>query len=118
LEVVNPRHPICRGIVRRCTRHAQRQWEQLPAIRINGPIFFPKDRRTMVLSYDWEQRLGAVLAGAFGHGRAVAISPHPERTQNETAPDSPMRSDDLMPAAGILRNALYWAAGRAVPPVR
>ena len=112
LEVVNEKHPILRGVIERTRGHKDRKWKSLPVVRLNGPIFFPRDRSQLILSYDWEQRLGAVLAADYGQGRAVAISPHPECTENERGDilnEPPLRS------AGLLRNALYWSARHSVP---
>lgn len=96
LEVVNDRHPIVAGVIERATGRKDRKWKPVPITRINGPIFFPKNPRQLVLSYDWEHRLGAVLAGHYGKGRVVAISPHPELKPRT--------------AIGILKNALTWSA--------
>jgi len=63
----------------------------------------------MLLSYDWEHRLGAVVAAEYGRGRAVAISPHPENTTHETT--AWRCSTSRAPSAEILRAALYWSAG-------
>jgi hypothetical protein len=68
----------------------------------------------MIFSYDWEKRLGAVLAADYGKGRAVAISPHPERTESDLGKDIPL-SEPLMHAAEILRHALRWSGGRELP---
>jgi len=111
MEVVNARHPILKDVIEHCKSHPERKWKRLPVTRINGPVFFPRDKKTMVLSYDWEQRMGAVLAAPFGKGRAVAISPHPERTERDFGKNI-LIEEPLMPVAGLLRNALVWAAGR------
>jgi hypothetical protein len=110
LEVVDGRHPIVRGVIERAKGRKDRRWLPLNVVRVSGPIFFPKHPRQMVLSYDWEHRLGAVLAADYGKGRAVAISPHPEMTEHET--DTELRHEPLMKVAGILKNALYWSARR------
>lgn len=114
LETVNDRHPICRGVIQRTEGRKDRKWKPIPVNRINGPIFFPKKPAAMVFSYDWEHRLGAVLAGEYGRGRAVAISPHPERTARDVDASGlePMPLDPLMPVSELLKNALNWAAGR------
>ena len=112
LEVVNAKHPLLRGVIERTHGHKDRTWKRLPAVRLNGPMFFPKDRSHLVLSYDWEQRLGAVLAADYGQGRAVAISPHPECTENER---EDILTEPPMRVVALLRNALYWSARRSVP---
>jgi hypothetical protein len=109
LEVVNEKHPIVRGVIERAKGRKDRKWLALPVIRVSGPIFFPRDPKQMVMSYDWEQRLGAILAGSYGNGRAVAISPHPEATEHEL--DTDVLREPPMKAAGLLKNALYWSAG-------
>lgn len=116
LEVVDEKHPITRGVIKRTRGRKDRKWKAVPIVRLNGPIFFPKDPATMVFSYDWEQRMGAVLAAGCGRGRAVAISPHPENTFEELSatPDADVKMGPLTDAALILRNALLWAAGRTV----
>jgi hypothetical protein len=110
LEVVDGRHPIVRGVIERDRGRNDRRWLPLNVVRVSGPIFFPKHPRQMVLSYDWEHRLGAVLAADYGKGRAVAISPHPEMTEHEA--DTELRNEPLMKASGLLKNALYWSARR------
>jgi hypothetical protein len=110
LEVVDAKHPIAKPVLRRAEGRKDRRWQPVPCMRVNGPIFFPKNKRQMVFSYDWEQRLGAVLAGGYGRGRAVALSPHPEMTGNER--DGTVSAEPLLPASGIYRAALLWAAGR------
>lgn len=112
LEAVAPEHPICAGVVQRAEGRSDRAWRPVPVIRVNGPLLFPKHPDTMILSYDWEHRLGAVLAGSFGRGRAVAMSPHPERTEHDLGADIP--GEPLMPCAGLLKNALEWAGGMRV----
>ena len=117
LEVADERHPIARGVIRRARGRKDRRWNPVPILRLNGPIFCPANPETMVFSYDWERRLGAVLAGGHGQGRAAAISPHPEYTPAEVsvAPNNPVAMEPPMPASAILRNALFWAAGRKPP---
>ena len=66
------------------------------------------------MSFDWEGRLGAVIAGSFGKGRAVAIGPHPELREGETETDI-VRDAPPLRAALLLRNALYWSSGRRCP---
>ena len=112
LEVADEKHPVVKPILRRAKGRRDRRW--LPVLRWNGPILFPKRREQMLLSYDWEQRLGAVLAGGYGRGRAVAISPHPEMTENER--DQSLLNELLMPVSEMLRAALLWSAGRRVNP--
>ena len=112
LEVVDAAHPLTRGVIVRTEGRTDRQWQPVPVIRMNGPIFFPHRRETMVFSYDWEQRLGAVLAAPYERGRAAAISPHPERADGDLGDAIPATT--LAPAALLLRNALLWAAGREV----
>jgi len=111
LEVVDDKHPIVRGVIERAKGRKDRKWLPLPAIRVSGPIFFPKNPRQMVMSYDWEHRLGAILAGSYGKGRAVAMSPHPEATEHEF--DTDVLREPPMKAAGLLKNALYWCAHRS-----
>ena len=112
LETVDETHPIVHGVVERAAGRKDRKWNALPVIRINGPIFFPKRREQMVMSYDWERRLGAILAASYGRGRAVAISPHPEFQETEVE-GGPVLDGEPMRAALLLRNALLWSAGRA-----
>jgi hypothetical protein len=112
LEVKQATHPLAAGVVQPATGRTDRAWLAVPVLRMNGPIFFPADPATQIFSYDWEHRLGAVLAADCGQGRAVAISPHPERSEHdltEAMPDEP-----LMPVARLLRNALLWSAHREV----
>jgi phosphoribosylformylglycinamidine (FGAM) synthase-like amidotransferase family enzyme len=110
LEVQAPNHPVAAGVCEPAGR-ADREWKPLQVVRFNGPILFPKADAQMVFSYDWEGRLGAVVAADYGDGRAVAISPHPERTADDIGADMP--DDPLLPVAGVLRDSLLWAAGRA-----
>jgi len=67
-------------VIERTKGRKGRKWKPVPMARINGPVFFPCDPGTMVFNYGLEERLGAVLASGYG-GRAVAISPHPARTE-------------------------------------
>ena len=114
IEVVDETHPIAQGVIQRAEGRIDRRWLATPVIRISGPIFFPRDPASMVFSYDWEKRLGAVLASDYGHGRAVAISPHPERTETEVsaAAATGISTSPLMPVSALLRDSLTWAAGR------
>ncbi len=114
LEVVDEKHPIAKPVLRRAKGRKDRRWLPIPCMRVSGPIFFPKKKGQMLLSYDWEQRLGAVLAGGYGRGRAVAISPHPEMTENER--DQSLLNEPLMPVSEMLRAALLWSAGRRMNP--
>lgn len=110
LEIVDATHPIAKSVRRRAQGRRDRRWLPVPCVRVNGPIFFPKRKEQMVFSYDWEQRLGAVLAGGYGRGRAVAISPHPEMTEDEL--ERYVTSTPRMPVAAMYRAAILWAAGR------
>jgi hypothetical protein len=114
LETVQADHPIVRNVVEKAAGRTDRDWKPLPILRVNGPVFFPKNADQMLMSYDWEHRLGAVLAAPFRKGRAVAISPHPEFLESETA-FGPLLEGDLPRAALLLRNALYWSAGKPAP---
>lgn len=114
LETVDGRHPIVQGIIEPATGRTDRTWNALPVLRINGPIFFPKHPEQMIMSYDWEGRLGAILAGDYQRGRVVAISPHPEFSACES-PGGPVIDEPLMPVAGLLRNALSWSARNIQP---
>lgn len=114
LETVQAAHPIVEGVVERAEGRTDRTWKQLPVIRVNGPVFFPKHPDQMLMSYDWEHRLGAILAAPHGRGRAVAISPHPEFMENERG-NGPVLEGDLMRASLLLRNSLYWSAGAPIP---
>lgn len=114
MEVVAAGHPLLAGVTDPTPERKDRHWKPIPVIRINGPIFFPKNRKHLIASYDWEQRLGAVLAAPYGKGRAVAISPHPEFSANESL-NGPLLEEPLMRVSGLLKNALYWSAGRDVP---
>lgn len=107
LDVANEKHPICRGVIKRASGRKDRRWQSVPAIRVNGPVFFPRKKEEMIFSYDWEKRLGAVLASVYGKGRVVAISPHLERTANDLATSIP--DEELMASSLILRNAVEWA---------
>ncbi len=110
LETVDGRHPIVKGVVERAVGRRDRAWLPLPVMRIGGPVMFPKHREHMLMSYDWEGRLGAVLAAPCGRGRAVAISPHPERLIGETETGA-LQTGPLPRCALLLRNALLWSAG-------
>ena len=110
LEVVDEKHPIARGVLERAKGRKDRKWKPLPILRVSGPILFPKAARQMIFSYDWEHRLGAVLAAPYGKGRAVAISPHPEAAAHET--DMEILNESPMKVSLLLKNALRWATGR------
>jgi hypothetical protein len=115
LETVQAAHPILHQVIERAAGRTDRDWKPLPVVRVNGPIFFPKQPDQMLMSYDWEHRLGAILAAPFGKGRAVAISPHPELLEHETG-GGPVPDGELMRVSLLLRNALYWSAGEPLPP--
>lgn len=117
LETVNGKHPLLRGVLQRAAGRTDRTWQPLPVMRVGGPILFPKHPEQMLMSYDWEGRLGAVLAAPYARGRAVAISPHPELRADEAELDA-VTPGPPPPAALLLRNALLWAAGDdKMPPV-
>lgn len=112
LEVTDGEHPLLRGVAERAEGRTDRAWKPIPTIRWNGPIFMDCDPRHRVAAYDWEQRLGAVLAADYGAGRAVAISGHPEMVEEDLTMEGGIATAPRMPCSLILRNALYWAAGR------
>lgn len=114
LEARDGQHPVLAGVLERAHGRTDRRWLPLPVMRWNGPILFPKHPRQMILSYDWEHRLGAVLCAGHGRGRAVAISPHPEMTEHETY--DTILHEPLMRVSDVLKNAILWAAGRRVSP--
>ena len=113
LETVDAAHPIVKGVVEPAGQ-AHRAWKPLPVMRVNGPVFFPKHPEQMLMSYDWEHRLGALLAAPAGGGRAAAFSPHPEMREDESGTDN-LTEGPLPRAALLLRNALYWSGGRECP---
>ncbi|MHC4872053.1 MAG: hypothetical protein ACYTFY_09425 [Planctomycetota bacterium] len=112
MEVVQSGHPVLRDNVFCTENRSDRLYKNIPVVRFNGPMFFPEEKDSLVLSYDWEQRIGAVLADTFGRGRAAAISPHPERTENDLEDASDPLDEPLMPVADVLKNAILWTAGK------
>jgi len=114
LEVVDEKHPIVKSVLVKAKSNADRRWMPVPCVRVSGPFLFPKNPKHLLLSYDWEHRLGAVLAAPYGRGRAVAISPHPEMTENERGLE--VLNEPLMPVSNLLRASLEWSAGRTVSP--
>lgn len=112
IEVRDGRHPILNHVKKACKRHGERKWEPIEIIYWNGPFMLPKYPRHLVASFDWEGRLGAILAAPFGKGRAVAFGPHPEMSEEQWPPST---DKPLWPCAGLLFNALYWSAGRRIP---
>jgi putative intracellular protease/amidase len=114
LEVVEEKHPIWNGVLERATGRTDRRWLPVPVARVNGPIFFAKHPHQTIASYDWERRLGAILAAPYGQGRAVAISPHPEFIEGESPSEGSILDGEPARAALLLRNALYWSTGGLV----
>jgi hypothetical protein len=112
-------HPILRGVVRPCTRHKDRQWEPIAMTHLGGPFMLPDDPGTIVASYDVEGRIGAILAAGIGAGRAVALASHPEHPLADLPASDTKRNDPASLPQGdatlLVRNAVLWAAGVAVP---
>ncbi|MHC4872899.1 MAG: hypothetical protein ACYTFY_13740 [Planctomycetota bacterium] len=113
IEMQSEKHPIVKNAFTKTKGRSDRKWNSLPVMRMSGPMVFPKDKSAILASYDWEGRLGAIVASDYGKGRAVGISPHPERLQDDAGKD--MIDGELLPVAKVLYNSLYWAASRKIP---
>jgi len=115
IEPQRGEHPILEGVVQRCTRHNQRQWEPIALTHLGGPFMFPDDRSTIVASYDGDGQVGALVAAPYARGRAVAIASHPELPVAELPIEDPSRLHSTPLPQGevrlMLRNAVHWAAG-------
>ncbi len=112
-------HPLLRGVVKRCTRHCDRQWEPIAMTYLGGPFILPKDSSAIVASYDVEGEIGALVAAAMGEGRAVAICGHPELPLAKLPDADPIvlqGRDNVLAFQGdasrIISNAVLWAAGQ------
>ena len=112
-------HPLLRGVVKRCIRHSDRQWEPIAMTYLGGPFILPEDASAIVASYDVEGEIGALVAAAMGLGRAVAICGHPELPLAKLPDADPIvlqNRDTALAFQGdasrIIRNAVLWAAGR------
>jgi hypothetical protein len=110
LEVVNEKHPIVKSVLVKAKNRIDRRWMPVPDLRVSGPFLFPKNPEHHLLGCDWDHRIGAVLAAPYSKGRAVAISPHPEMTENERGLE--VLNEPLMPVSEFLRASLEWSAGR------
>lgn len=113
LEPQQGNHPILRGVVRRCTRHNERDWEPIAVAHMGGPIILPRDKTSIVASYDTQGSLGAIVAADVGKGRAVALASHPEHPLRNLPPNDarslkkgPLLQGD---ARLLIRNAVLWA---------
>jgi hypothetical protein len=122
LEPKQGDHPVLQGVARRCTRHRDREWEQVPVTQLGGPLMLPEDRSWTIASFDFEGEVSALSAAELGRGRAVAISSHPELAMADVP-----SADTLGPwptpekatfgdRRAILANAVRWAAGQSVDP--
>lgn len=119
LEPQQGEHPILRGVVRPCTRHKDRKWEPIAVTHLGGPLMLPDDKGAIVASYDLEGGIGAILAAEIGAGRAAALASHPEHPLAELPPGDTVRNDPAPLPQGdatlLVRNAVFWAAGKEVP---
>lgn len=120
LEPQQCTHPILRGVVQPCRRHHHRpHGEPLAMTHLGGPFLLPEDKDSVVLSYDFEGEIGALLAAEVGEGRAVAIASHPEldvsALPSGDTVDRAAHSVDKLPQGDVrllMRNAVLWAARR------
>lgn len=118
LRLVRP-HAITAGY-RVAGRHLNRaRWVYSSQGRVrmryaNGGLLLPAHPRArVVVSFDEAGAWGAVVAGGYGRGRVVLISPHPESTPNAPAlrrADADFSQDPLV----LFGNAVRFASRRRI----
>lgn len=86
------KHPVTRGYRTSRRLGSGRPWAYCATGRVrirycNGGMLEPGKGVSMLVSFDEEDRLGAVVTGRRGKGRVVLISPHPESTPSRGGPD-------------------------------
>lgn len=120
IEPVDGKHPVLRGVAKK-SKKAWRQYDPFTILRWNGHLMKLKKGAHMIASYDMDKTIGAIASAEFGHGRAVAISPHPEGKVCEPGEladrdQTPLVYDgEKMGTARIIDNALLWATRCRVP---
>ncbi len=112
------RHAISRGyaLAGKHPKGAPWRYSSRGRVRIrysNGGILRAGRGVDLVVSFDEEGDFGAVVAGRFGLGRVVAMSPHPESTPRagECGPfisDAERSQEPLK----LFENSVGWVAGR------
>ena len=79
------KHPVTKGYVVAPKSKSREKWRYSPEGRVrirycNGGLFIVKGKAEMLVSFDEENMYGAVVAGKYGKGKVVLITPHPEST--------------------------------------
>ena len=74
--------------------------------RSNGGLIIPGENVDVLVTYDDTDRFAAVVAGHYGKGRVVLMSPHPEATP---APDKALKEKE-QDAYPLLFNAVHYAS--------
>lgn len=98
-------HPILSNHVKRKNCESISR-DRLPMTHINGALFMPADRETILATFDEQDQFAAILAAEVGKGRAVAFSSHaeiPVKVEGKEIDNSP-----------LLKDAILWAARSAI----
>ena len=79
------KHPVTRGysVAGKHPKGAPWKYSNRGRVRVrycNGGILRASSGATVVVSFDEEGDMGAIVAGPFGRGRVVLMTPHPEST--------------------------------------
>ncbi len=112
------RHAVSRGYAVAGRHPKGKPWRYTNRGRVrvrycNGGILRPGKAAVTVVSFDEAGAMGAIVAGRFGRGRVVAITPHPESTPapkdcGTFASDADRSQEPLK----LFANAVRFLAGR------
>ncbi|MFB3893686.1 MAG: BPL-N domain-containing protein [Phycisphaerae bacterium] len=108
------RGPITRGYAVAGPHRNRRTWKYSNRGRVRiryangGFCDVGRGVRTFV-SMDEEGRMGTIVAGRYGRGRVVLITPHPESTPPPEMKRG-INSDKSQDPLGLFANAVRWAA--------
>ncbi len=74
------RHPVTKGYRLANKTGNPKRWgaDTVRISRVNGAYMIPGKGVKMIASYDNEKTLGAIIAGRYGKGEVVLLSPHAE----------------------------------------
>jgi glutamine amidotransferase-like uncharacterized protein len=75
--------------------------------RANGGIIIPGKKTDVLVTYDDTDKLAAIVAGTYGHGRVVLMSPHPESSETPDKKNKEQGQD----AFSLFANAVRYVSG-------